>query len=69
MNEQWQAILKSKRRERARLAALPFSEKVVLLEKLRDRALAVAGSGLYRAHEPAGGKARLLRERPPESRA
>lgn len=63
-----QAILDSKRAERGRLAALPFSEKVAMLEKLRDRAWAIAGSDLYRAHEPAGGKAWVLRERSPENR-
>ncbi len=66
MNEQLKAILESKRRERARLTALPFSEKVPLLEKLRDRALAAAGSALYRTHERTGSRAWILRERPPE---
>jgi hypothetical protein len=31
---------------RARLAALSFSEKVKILEKLRDRSLAIAAAGL-----------------------
>jgi len=31
---------------RKRLAALSFSEKVKILEKLRDRSLALAGAGL-----------------------
>jgi hypothetical protein len=31
---------------RARLAALGFSEKVKILEKLRDRSLAMAAAGL-----------------------
>ena len=48
MNAQMQVILESKRRERHRLAALPFSEKIPLLEKLRDRAMAIEGSALYR---------------------
>jgi hypothetical protein len=34
-----------------------------LLERLRDRALAVAGSSLYRAHELRAGKAWVLRDR------
>ena len=69
MNEQWKRILESKRIERVRLAALPFSEKIALLEKLRDRALAAIDSPLYRAHEPADGKAWVLREKPPENRS
>jgi hypothetical protein len=63
MNARTKAMLKSKRTERRRLAALPFSEKVALLERLRDRALAVAGSSLYRAHELRAGKAWVLRDR------
>ena len=47
MSGQMNAILESKRRERARLAGLSFTEKVVLLEKLRDRAIAIAGSALH----------------------
>lgn len=46
MKAQWNAILESKRRERARLAALPFAEKIVLLEKLRDRAWTLSKSDL-----------------------
>jgi hypothetical protein len=36
----------SKQQMRKRLAALSFSEKVKILEKLRDRSLAFAASGL-----------------------
>jgi len=39
-------ILESKREMRQRLAALPFADKVKLLEQLRDRSLAIAASGL-----------------------
>jgi len=39
----------SKRKMRKRLAALSFSEKVKILEKLRDRSLALAASGLRKA--------------------
>ena len=39
-------ILESKRATRNRLAALPFSEKVKILEKLRDRSVAIALSPL-----------------------
>jgi hypothetical protein len=35
-------MLESKRRARHHLAALPFSEKLKLLEKLRDRSRAIA---------------------------
>ena len=38
----------SKQEMRRRLAALGFSDKVKLLEKLRDRSLALAASGLRR---------------------
>lgn len=50
MSEQMRKILESKARMRKRLAALPFSEKVKLLEQLRDRALAIRGSSLKRRH-------------------
>jgi len=46
MNDQITTILESKRIERRRLAALPFTEKVPILEKLRDRALSIANSSL-----------------------
>jgi hypothetical protein len=36
----------SKQEMRKRLAALSFSEKLKILEKLRDRSLALAASGL-----------------------
>ena len=38
----------SKPELRAKLAALSFSEKIKILEKLRDRSLAIAASGLRR---------------------
>ena len=38
----------SKKEMRARLAALSFTEKIKILEKLRDRSLAFAASGLRR---------------------
>lgn len=63
MNVEIKAILESKQRERQRLAALTFSEKVPLLEKLRDRALAIAGSSLYQEHHPCDERIQLLRER------
>jgi hypothetical protein len=48
MNEPMRKILESKAGRRKRLAALPFAEKVKLLEQLRDRALAIAKSPLKR---------------------
>ena len=39
-------ILESKRRYRRQLAERPFSEKLAILEKLRDRNLAIAASTL-----------------------
>jgi hypothetical protein len=41
-----------KLRMRARLASLSFSEKVKILEKLRDRDQAIAASGLGRKAAP-----------------
>jgi hypothetical protein len=44
MSDQMRKILQSKREMRQRLAALPFADKVKLLEQLRDRSLAIAAS-------------------------
>jgi len=41
-------VIQSKERMRKRLAALSFSEKVKILEKLRERDKAIATSGLKR---------------------
>jgi hypothetical protein len=38
----------SKPKMRARLRSLNFSEKIQILEKLRDRSLTIAASGLRR---------------------
>ena len=46
MTDWLRQILESKRQMRKELAALPFSEKIKLLEKLRDRSLAIAQSPL-----------------------
>ncbi len=48
MSDRMRKILESKREMRQRLAALPFADKVKLLEQLRDRALAIAASPLKR---------------------
>jgi len=39
-------ILESKRRYRRQLSERPFSEKLAILEKLRERSLAIAASPL-----------------------
>jgi hypothetical protein len=44
-------VLESKRETRQRLAHLSFAEKLVLLEKLRDRSLLIANSPLRRQHQ------------------
>jgi hypothetical protein len=46
MSEWMRRVLQSKRETRKRLAGLPFSEKLILLEKLRDRSLLIASSPL-----------------------
>ena len=46
MSDWMRQVLESKRTTRKRLAALSFSEKVILLEKLRDRSLLIAASPL-----------------------
>ncbi len=46
MSEWMRRILESKRIMRRRLAALPFAEKVKVLERLRERSLIVAFSAL-----------------------
>lgn len=52
-------ILESKRAMRTRLAALPIPEKLAMLEKLRERTLAIAASrqtGRLREHSDHTGK-------------
>ncbi len=48
MSDWMRDILESKRAMRNHLAVLPFSEKAKLLEKLRDRSLAIASASLRR---------------------
>ena len=48
MSAQMRAISGSKRAMRRQLQALPFSEKIALLEQLRDRCLAIANNPLRR---------------------
>jgi hypothetical protein len=51
MSDYMRRVLESKRQTRKRLAALSFSQKLVLLEKLRDRSLLIAASSLRRQHQ------------------
>ncbi len=44
MSEKLLQILESKRAYRSKLAALPFAEKIALLEKLRQRSLSIRAS-------------------------
>ena len=62
MNAQMQRILAGKRAERVRLAALPFAEKLAMLDQLRDRTLAVEKSALYQARGTRDGRAWMVRE-------
>jgi len=48
MSERLRGILESKRVMRRKLSALPFSDKVKLLEQLRERSLLIASSPLKR---------------------
>jgi hypothetical protein len=48
MSEWMQKILESKRVARQRLAGLSFTEKIKILEQLRDRSRAIAESPLGR---------------------
>lgn len=58
MNDWTRKILESKRAARRQLQAFSFSEKVKLLEKLRDRSLAIARSPLRaRQRQKSGWKA------------
>lgn len=41
MSETMKKILAAKRDSRKRLAALPFAEKLALVEKMRDRSLLI----------------------------
>jgi len=48
MSEWMRKVLESKRQMQKQIAALPFSEKIKILEKLRDRSLAIASNPLRR---------------------
>jgi len=53
MSSRMRKILESKHAMRKHLAALSFSEKVAILEKLRERSLLIASSSLRRHHAKA----------------
>lgn len=46
MSDWMRRVLESNRATRKRLAALSFSEKLILLERLRDHSLLIASSPL-----------------------
>lgn len=48
--------MRGKQEMRKKLAALSFTEKVKILEKLRDRSLAIAAAGLRKKPVKSGGK-------------
>ncbi|MCU0771667.1 MAG: hypothetical protein MUE94_07865 [Verrucomicrobia bacterium] len=50
MSDFMRKVLASKRETRKRLVELPFAQKLVLLEKLRDRSLLIASSPLRQQH-------------------
>jgi hypothetical protein len=53
INQMRQKILSGKRESRKKLAALSFAQKLVLLEKLRDRSLLIASSSLRQRRQHA----------------
>jgi len=48
-----QKFLGGKSESRKQLAALPFAQKLILLEKLRDRSLLIASSSLRQRRQDA----------------
>ncbi|HEX9048807.1 MAG TPA: hypothetical protein VF988_17410 [Verrucomicrobiae bacterium] len=53
MSDFMRQVLESKRETRQRLARLSFAEKLVLLEKLRDRSRLIGSSPLRSRHRQA----------------
>jgi len=45
-------VSESEKERRKRLAALPFSEKLKILEKMRERDRAIAAAGLRKKRDP-----------------
>lgn len=56
MSELMDKILAGKRESRKRLAALPFGEKLALVEKMRDRSLLIASSPLAKRYRNKTGR-------------
>ena len=52
MSELMEKILAGKRASRKRLAALPFAEKLALVEKMRDRSRLLAANPFRRQTRP-----------------
>jgi hypothetical protein len=53
MSDWMSQMLQSKRAMRSRLVSLPIAEKLVLLDKLRARSLAIRAARLSRSVKPA----------------
>lgn len=62
MNESSEKIAESKQRERKRLAALPFAEKLKILEQLRNREAAILASRPMPVHARLADKLMLVQE-------
>ncbi len=62
MTDPFERITESKRRERKRLAALPFAEKLKLLEQLRDREAAIIACRRNAPNSVLPGRVLLVRE-------
>ncbi len=62
MTDPFERITKSKQRERRRLAALPFAEKLRLLEELRDREAAIIADREHSSDAALPDRVLLLRE-------
>ena len=55
MSDFMRRLLESKSQNRKRLAQLPFAQKLILLQKLRDRSLLITASPLRRRFRPPPG--------------
>jgi len=62
MTDAFEHIIESKQRERKRLAALPFAEKIKILERLRDRDAAIIAGRKGSANAPLPDRVLILRE-------
>ncbi|MCF7707724.1 MAG: hypothetical protein K9N52_02345 [Verrucomicrobia bacterium] len=62
MNEPIERIAKSKHRERERIAALPFAEKIKILEQLRNREASILASHRTSMNADLADRVMLVRE-------